>query len=228
MSGGTPIAEAIGHRFRDPVLLQQALTHRSHSQTHNERLEFMGDAVLGCAIAAELFRRHPDLPEGDLSRMRASLVSQSALADRAAAIRLHEHLRLGAGELNSGGLERPSILADAMEAVIGAVFLDAGYEAAAAVVARVFGPVMDGAPGRRQGKDPKTALQEWLQGRRRPLPEYRVLAVTGEAHRQQFEVECAIGPDGPCATGAGASRRSAEQAAAQAVLDQIQRRRGAA
>ncbi|MBI1396866.1 MAG: ribonuclease III [Betaproteobacteria bacterium] len=213
--------DALGHMFTSPALLHQALTHRSHSQPHNERLEFVGDAVLNCAIADALFRRFPNLTEGELSRVRARLVNQSSLAERAGDLRLGSFLLLGEGEVRSGGAARPSILADALEALIGAVFLDAGFDRARAVVLHLFDEVLSSLRADASYKDPKTALQEFLQGRKRPLPEYHVLAVTGEAHRQVFEVECVVPSLGARATGRGGSRRTAEQVAAEGLLRQL-------
>lgn len=217
-------AHALGHGFRNTALLQQALTHRSFGQPHNERLEFVGDAVLNCVIAAELFRRFGSVPEGDLSRLRAALVNQASLAERAQSIALSTHIRLGAGEINSGGDQRPSMLADALEALIGAVFLDGGYDEARAAILKLFGEALDVIDPVTFGKDPKTALQEWLQGNRRPLPEYRLLSTSGAAHRQQFLVECIVNGLDISTTGTGGSRRIAEQSAARAALDLIESR----
>lgn len=210
--------DRLGHRFSDAALLRQALTHRSHSQPHNERLEFIGDAVLNCVIAEALYLRLPGHPEGDLSRLRAKLVNQHSLEAQARALSLGPHLLLGEGELRSGGAERTSILADALEGLIGAVFLDAGFDAARSVVLRVFGPVLARPDVFEDAKDAKTALQEWLQARRKPLPEYRVLQVAGEAHRQQFVVECRVAAFGLERRGEGFSRRAAEQQAALEAL----------
>lgn len=209
---------ALGHAFARPALLEQALTHRSWGARHNERLEFVGDAVLNCVIAHELFLRFPELPEGDLSRARASLVNRDTLADVARRLDLGAAVRLGEGEQKSGGPERPSILADALEAVIGAVFLDAGFEAARAAVTRAFDDVLRDADPGSLGKDPKTRLQEWLQARRLPLPDYRVVEVAGEAHAQTFTAECAIPALELALQGSGSSRRAAEQAAAEAAF----------
>ena len=207
----------LGHAFARPDLLAQALTHRSHGARHNERLEFVGDAVLNCVIARALYDRFPDLPEGDLSRVRASLVNRDTLAEVARRLGLSAALRLGEGEQRSGGTERPSILADALEAVFGAVFLDAGFEAARATIEHAFDDVLRDADPDALGKDPKTRLQEWLQGRRLPVPGYRVVEVAGEAHAQTFTVECSIPSFAVTAQGSGTSRRAAEQAAAEAA-----------
>jgi ribonuclease-3 len=208
------IERGIGYRFREPGLLRQALTHRSHGAHHNERLEFLGDGVLNCIIAALLFDRFPRLTEGELSRLRASLVNQDSLFNVAQSLRLGESLQLGEGELRSGGFRRPSILADALEAVIGAVFLDGGFDAARDVVVGRFEPLVAGIDPHTQGKDPKTLLQEYLQGRRLALPKYVVVATRGEAHDQRFEVECVIEDLDIRCRGEGASRRAAEQGAA--------------
>ena len=210
---------AIGYRFNRPELLARALTHRSYGAEHNERLEFLGDSVVNCAVALELYRKFPDLTEGELSRLRASLVSQPSLAAIAAASGLGGYLRLGEGELKSGGAKRPSMLADAVEAVIGAAFLDGGFAAAQSIVGRLFGEPLQKIDPRTSGKDAKTLLQELLQSRRMPLPRYSVVTIHGEAHEQLFEVECEIEPLAIRCRGTGASRRSAEQEAARAAYD---------
>jgi ribonuclease-3 len=209
---------ALGHRFGNAELLRQALTHRSHSSPHNERLEFLGDAVLNCVVASLLYRRFGDLREGDLSRQRANLVRQEALAQVAQGLTLGDHLRLGEGELKSGGFRRPSILADALEAIIGAIFLDAGFDAARSVIERLLSPLLEQLDPSDSGKDPKTALQEFLQAQRQPLPQYALLTTRGEAHAQEFEIECTISSLGVRALGIGASRRAAEQGAAREAL----------
>jgi ribonuclease III len=214
MSDPEALVRTFGYRFHDPALLKRALTHRSYGAEHNERLEFLGDSVVNCAIALELFRRFPALDEGDLSRLRANLVSQESLAAIAREARLGERLLLGEGELKSGGFRRPSILADAVEAVVGAAFLDGGFAAAQAVVERLFAVPLAGIDPRASAKDPKTLLQELLQGRRLALPRYAVIATRGEAHEQLFEVECAIPELEIRSVGEGTSRRSAEQCAA--------------
>ena len=211
------LAVRLGHAFRRPELLVQALTHRSHGARHNERLEFLGDAVLNCVVARTLFERFPDQPEGDLSRVRAGLVNRDTLADVARRLELSDAIRVGEGELKSGGAERPSILADALEAIYGAVFLDGGFEAARGVIDRTFAEVLGNADPSALGKDPKTRLQEWLQGRRLPVPAYRIVTVEGEAHAQTFTAECAIVPLAIATLGQGTSRRVAEQAAAEAA-----------
>ncbi len=208
----------LGHSFRDPALLRRAITHRSHAADHNERLEFICDSLLNCVVAILLYERLPTLPEGDLSRLRAGLVNQSSLFEIAQALELGDELLLGEGELKSGGFRRPSILADGFEALLGAVFLDAGFEAVRRVVEALFAGRIDRAGEAPPAKDPKTTLQENLQGRRLPLPRYVVVTVGGEAHRQVFRVECRVDELGLSAAGEGSSRRAAEQQAAEAVL----------
>ncbi|MDA8447092.1 ribonuclease III [Paracidovorax valerianellae] len=212
------LQDRLQHAFSDPSLLQRAITHRSFSADHNERLEFLGDSVLSLSVSSLLYQRLRDLPEGDLSRVRANLVRQETLHELALRLKLSDVLRLGEGEAKSGGKLRPSILADALEALIGAVYLDAGYLQAEALVHRLFqgveiNPQMDAA-----AKDPKTALQEWLQGRKMKLPQYRVVGTVGAAHRQTFDVECEISELGLTERGIGGSRRAGEQAAAAAML----------
>jgi ribonuclease III len=215
------LERAIGYDFRNSDLLKQALTHRSHGALHNERLEFLGDAILNCAIAITLFDRFRGLREGELSRLRANLVRQETLYQLADAIALGDHLLLGEGELKSGGFRRPSILADALEAVFGAVFLDSGFGSAQAVIGRFYAPLLAELDPSKAGKDPKTALQEWLQSRRHPLPQYNLRATRGEAHAQEFEVECRVDDLGLVTVGSGASRRAAEQEAARRAIEQL-------
>ena len=206
------------HRFSDPSLLQRAVTHRSFSAEHNERLEFLGDSVLNLAVSTLLYRRLQAQSEGDLSRVRANLVKEDTLHQLAKGLRLDQVLHLGEGEARSGGHQRPSILADALEAVIGAVYLDAGYAVAEALVLRLYEAVEINPQMQAAAKDAKTALQEWLQGRKMQLPQYRVVGTAGVAHRQTFEVECAIAELALAQRGSGASRRAAEQSAAAAML----------
>ena len=206
------------HRFSDPSLLQRAVTHRSFSAEHNERLEFLGDSVLNLAVSTLLYRRLQAQSEGDLSRVRANLVKEGTLHRLAKDLRLDQVLHLGEGEARSGGHQRPSILADALEAVIGAVYLDAGYAVAEALVLRLYEAVEINPQMQAAAKDAKTALQEWLQGRKMQLPQYRVVGTAGVAHRQTFEVECAIAELALAQRGSGASRRAAEQSAASAML----------
>ena len=215
----------LGHTFADPDLARQALTHRSFGAPHNERLEFLGDSLLNCAVATLLYERFPRLPEGDLSRLRAALVNQRSLAEVAGALGLGEKLRLGEGELKSGGFRRPSILADALEALLGALFLDSGFEAVSKAVGLVLADKIEGAAQKPVDKDPKTALQEHLQGRGLALPRYSVQKTEGEAHEQTFVVECRVDDLALAATGTGASRRAAEQAAASQVLEQVEKKK---
>lgn len=212
------LQKRLQHRFAQPALLLQALTHRSFSADHNERLEFLGDSVLNLAVAHLLYERLNDLPEGDLSRVRASLVKQETLHQLALGLGLSGMLRLGEGELRSGGQKRPSILADALEAILGAVYLDAGYPTAQALVQRIFAHV-EITPAQAAAKDAKTELQEWLQARKMQLPIYRVVGTLGEAHRQTFDVECEVIDLQRSERGIGGSRRAGEQAAATAMLE---------
>jgi ribonuclease III len=209
--------ERLDYAFRQPDLIRQALTHRSYGVPNNERLEFVGDAVLNCVVALALYERFPQTPEGDLSRARASLVNRDTLAQLARRLDVGAAIRLGEGELKSGGADRTSILADALEAVFGAVFLDGGFDAARAVIDGVYADLLRGADPATLGKDPKTRLQEWLQARRLPVPEYAVAATSGEAHAQQFDVDCRIPSLSIATRGNGASRRAAEQDAAAAA-----------
>ncbi len=213
------LEHALGHAFGEPTLLRQALTHRSYGQPHNERLEFLGDSVLNCAMAALLFERFGKLDEGDLSRLRSNLVKQQALVDIAQRLTLSRHLLLGEGELRSGGMRRPSILGDTVEALIGAIFIDAGFDRAFAVIRGLYDPILKSVDPRTLGKDAKTLLQEHLQGKKLPLPVYAVVATHGAAHNQTFEVECAVPKLGIQVLGSGGSRRAAEQAAARLALD---------
>jgi len=218
-----PLQRKLGYSFVQASLLQQALTHRSHSAAHNERVEFLGDSVLNCCIALELYRRFGELKEGELSRLRASLVRQETLAGLAQQLELGTYLRLGEGELKSGGFRRPSILADCLEALFGAVFLDGGFDAAQVAIRGLYAPLLDHLDPHTLGKDPKTLLQELLQARRIALPQYAVIATKGAAHKQQFEVECHIPELAIRTTGFGASRRIAEQEAAQSAFEQVQK-----
>jgi ribonuclease-3 len=208
-----------GYPFSNPDLLRQALTHRSYGASHNERLEFLGDAVLNCIIAAELFRMFPQTAEGELSRLRASLVNQQSLYEIALQFELGAQLLLGEGEHKSGGVRRPSILADALEALIGAVFIDGGFDAARGLVLNLFDRQLKATDPLTLGKDAKTLLQEYLQARRIPLPQYSVIATAGGAHEQIFRVECVIPELDIRAQGEGPSRRSAEQAAARRAYE---------
>jgi len=217
------LRERLGYAFRNPDLLRGALTHRSFGASNNERLEFVGDAVLNCVVAASLYQRFPALAEGDLSRARAALVNQDMLARVARGAGLGNEIRLGEGEHKTGGAARPSILADAVEALLGAVYLDGGFEAARGVVQHVLGDRLESVGNKPVDKDPKTALQEHLQARGLALPRYAVQKTEGEAHDQTFIVECRVDDLGAAATGKGTSRRAAEQAAAEAVLAQLEK-----
>ncbi|HJV69373.1 ribonuclease III [Ideonella sp.] len=220
------LQQRLGHQFRRPDLLLRALTHRSFGAEHNERLEFLGDAVLNLAVSRLLFDRFGGSDEGDLTRVRAHLVREDSLHRLALALRLSEVLRLSEGEARGGGAQRPSILADAMEAVIGAVYLDGGADAAHALVGRLFGEIIASAGVESWRKDAKTELQEWLQARKLAVPSYRIVATRGQAHAQTFEVEASVPALERSARGEGKSRRAAEQEAAQALLDQLLRAEG--
>ena len=217
------IEERVGYRFQKPELLRQALTHRSHGNVHNERLEFLGDSVLNCVIAAELFDRFPTLKEGELSRLRANLVRQESLHQIAQRLSLGQFLSLGDGEQKSGGSARPSILADALEAVIGAIFIDGGFGQAHAVTARLYQDALSDLDSNSPGKDAKTLLQELMQSRHIALPRYVVVSTEGAAHSQQFEVECVIDSLAVRTTGSGTSRRAAEQVAALLAFEQVRK-----
>jgi ribonuclease III len=217
------LQQRLGYQFEHTELLTRALTHRSVGAEHNERLEFLGDSVLNLAVSRLLFDRFGGSDEGDLTRVRAHLVREDSLHRLALALRLPEALRLSEGEARGGGAQRPSILADAMEAVIGAVYLDGGAEAAQALVTRLLGEVIAGTGIDNWGKDAKTELQEWLQARKLAVPTYRIVATRGQAHAQTFEVECSVPALDRAARGEGRSRRAAEQEAAQALLDDLQR-----
>jgi len=213
------LARVLGHEFARPELLEQALTHRSVGPNNNERLEFLGDALIGLLIAEALGHRFPEADEGTLSRLRASLVKRESLAKLARGIELGDYMRLGAGELRTGGHARDSILADALEAVLGAVYLDGGFAVANTVVAKLFAERLEQTSIDRSGKDPKTRLQEFLQAHKRPLPGYTVITIEGDQHAQSFTVVCALGDADLTTRGTGTSRRRAEQAAAEAMLE---------
>ena len=216
------LQQRLGHMFRNAALLQQALTHRSHSSLHNERLEFLGDSVLNCVVASLLFERYSKIDEGDLSRLRANLVKQQSLYEIAQRLELSQCLRLGEGELKSGGFRRPSILADTLEALFGAVFLDAGFDAARDVIRAMYVPILQSVDPKTLGKDAKTLLQEYLQGKKIALPQYNVVATHGAAHNQEFEVECLVPKLDIQVFGTGGSRRAGEQAAAKLALEAVQ------
>lgn len=211
----------MGHSFKNVSLLEQALTHRSHSSVHNERIEFLGDSILNCAVASLLYKRYADIDEGDLSRVRANLVKQQALFEIAQNLGLSHFLRLGEGELKSGGFRRPSILADTLEALFGAIYLDAGFDAARDVICALYNPILDTVDLATLGKDAKTLLQEFLQGKKIALPQYNVVATHGAAHSQEFEVECLVPKLDIQVFGTGASRRAGEQAAAKLALEAV-------
>lgn len=212
----------LGHTFKNTALLQQALTHRSHSSLHNERLEFLGDSILNCAVASLLFERYSKIDEGDLSRLRANLVKQQSLYEIAQRLELSQFLRLGEGELKSGGFRRPSILADTLEALFGAIFLDAEFNAARDVIRALYIPILDSVDPKTLGKDAKTLLQEYLQGKKIALPQYNVVATHGAAHNQEFEIECLVPKLDIQVFGTGGSRRAGEQAAAKLALEAVQ------
>jgi ribonuclease-3 len=212
----------IPYRFKDPSLLEQALTHRSLGAANYERLEFLGDSVLSLVIASRLYELRPEAPEGDLSRMRARLVRGSTLATLAADLDLGKYLILGEGELKSGAFRRSSILADALEALLGAIFLDGGYPACREVISALFDPLIEDLPEADQLKDAKTRLQEWLQARGRPLPQYALEREEGADHAKQFHVSCRVADERIVALGSGSSRRKAEQEAAEQALSELQ------
>jgi ribonuclease-3 len=216
------LEERLFYRFSHIGLLEQALTHRSHGAVHNERLEFLGDAVLNNTVAQLLYHKYARLDEGDLSRLRSNLVKQSSLAEIAESLDLSHYLRLGEGERKSGGFRRPSILADTMEAIFGAAFVDGGFDAAHGLIARLFEPVLKTMDPKTLGKDSKTLLQEYLQGKGLPLPVYTVVETRGAAHNQEFEVECVIAKLDVSLRGNGRSRRAAEQSAAKLALEAAQ------
>ncbi len=217
------LQQRLQHHFANAEHLSRALTHRSFSADHNERLEFLGDAVLNLSVADLLYEQLSQLPEGDLSRVRANLVKQDTLHQLSVQLGLPDLVRLGEGEMRSGGKKRPSILADALEAVIGAVYLDGGYGASQALVRRLFRAVEINPTMAAIGKDPKTELQEWLQGRKMRLPVYRVVGTLGAAHQQSFDVECEIAAMNLSERGIGGSRRAGEQAAAAAMLQTLRK-----
>jgi len=216
------LSRSLGYRFQDPGLLQAAVTHRSAGSDNNERLEFLGDAVLGYVIAEWLYTLFPEASEGQLSRLRASLVKKETLAGIARELKVGDYLRLGSGELKSGGFRRDSILADALEAILGGIVMDSGLEACRTGILHLFADRVSGLSASDELKDPKTRLQEHLQSRKLDLPDYEVMQVSGQAHNQQFVVECRIKGVQQPGRGAGSSRRRAEQAAAENILAQLQ------
>ena len=214
------LSKSLGYRFEDASLFEQALRHRSAQGTSNERLEYLGDAVLDVVVSEALYHALPDSPEGDLSRLRASIVRDTSLAELAGQLGLGEYLILGAGERKAGGHRRESILADALEALFGAVYLDSGFESAAAFIRRAFGDRLESFPDPEGLRDPKTRLQEWLQARGQALPDYELVNVSGKAHQQRFEVHCTI-PGQDVTIGNGSSRRTAEQQSAERMLARL-------
>jgi len=215
------LARSLGYRFKDPGLLDAAVTHRSAGSGNNERLEFLGDAVLGHVVAEWLYGAYPDASEGQLSRLRATLVKRETLAAIARSLELGEYLRLGSGELKSGGFRRDSILADALEAVLGGILLDGGFETCRECIHRLFAGRLDRLSEADELKDPKTRLQEYLQARKIALPVYAMTRISGKAHHQEFVVECRIDELETVTTGSGGSRRKAEQSAADSMLEQL-------
>jgi len=215
------LASKLGYRFKAPALLTQALTHRSFSGNNNERLEFLGDGALNFIIANQLYQRFPKLPEGDLSRLRAALVKEATLSEIAFSLNIGDALKLGEGELKSAGWRRPSILADALEAIIGAVYVDGGFLAAEALVLKLYEERLAIIDPKIIDKDAKSQLQEYLQGKKMNLPDYNVVSIEGEAHAQTFKMECVIEKLKITAVGEGSSRRVAEQQAAQLALEKI-------
>ena len=225
MSLDSLINKGLGYQFKTPALLLQALTHRSFSGNNNERLEFLGDSVLNFIIAHQLYLRFPKLPEGDLSRLRAQLVKESSLAEIAFNLNLGDALKLGEGELKSAGWRRPSILADALEAIIGAVYIDGGFLETELLVLKLYAEKLENIDPKSIDKDAKSQLQEYLQGKKIDLPDYNVLAIEGEAHAQTFRMQCVINKLNITSVGEGSSRRIAEQQAAQLALELIVKKR---
>ncbi|MEM7432809.1 MAG: ribonuclease III [Pseudomonadota bacterium] len=221
MDSASWLQATLGYSFNNPDLLEQALTHRSAGAHNNERLEFLGDAVLDFVVSAAVYEARNRADEGDLSRLRASLVRDKSLASLARGLGIGEQLRLGPGERKSGGHRRDSIVADALEALFGAIYLDSGFDAARDAILKVYAERLADLPDADSLRDPKTRLQEWLQARRRALPDYDLLKVSGEAHNQTFEVACRVDGE-PTTTAKGSSRRSAEQTAARAMLEQLE------
>ncbi|HHH43330.1 MAG TPA: ribonuclease III [Gammaproteobacteria bacterium] len=216
------LGRSLGYRFQDAGLLQSAVTHRSAGSGNNERLEFLGDAVLGFVVAEWLYTLFPQASEGQLSRLRASLVKKETLAGIARELNIGDYLRLGSGELKSGGFRRDSILADALEAILGGIVMDSGFEACRSTIHHLFADRVGRLSAGDELKDPKTRLQEYLQSRKLALPEYEVVDVSGQAHRQQFVVECRVTDVQQSVRGTGSSRRRAEQTAAETMLAQLQ------
>ena len=215
------LLEKLAYSFNDIELLNEALTHRSYATKNNERLEFLGDGILNFVIAHELFKQYPDVQEGDLSRLRATLVNKESLAEIAGQLNLGEVILLGTGELKSGGFRRPSILADTVESILGAVYIDGGFESCRDLIVRLYAKRLASPTDLQSLKDPKTRLQELLQSRRFSLPEYRVVNITGQAHSQIFHVRCSIDKMNIKVDGEGKSRRKAEQDAAEKAISKV-------
>lgn len=213
--------ERLGYFFKRPELLRESLTHRSHSAPHNERLEFLGDAILNCVVAALIYKHFPEVPEGHMSRLRASMVNQQALSEQALNLHMEKIIRLGEGEIRSGGNRRPSILADAFEAVLGAIYIDCDYAQVEKVITTLYATQFEGVDLKSQGKDPKTLLQEFLQSQKLALPEYTVVMTSGKAHKQWFKVECLLPAFNIRTLGEGTSRRNAEQIAAKLAYEEV-------
>ncbi len=221
IAGYEKLSRILGYEFQDRGLLEVALTHRSASSDNNERLEFLGDAVLGSVIAEQLYRRFPDAAEGELSRLRATLVRKETLAEVARSLELGSFLRLGSGEMKSGGSRRDSILADALESIIAAIYLDRGMESCHGFILKIYDERMINLSNEEVLKDPKTRLQEYMQANRMELPNYEIVEVSGKDHAQIFSVECQATGMGRTSTGKGSSRRRAEQSAAQSMLEEL-------
>ena len=215
------LSAKLSYKFTSLHLLAQALTHRSYSANNNERLEFLGDGVLNFIVAHQLYSRFPDLPEGDLSRLRAQLVREETLATIAVELNIGEQLKLGEGEVKSGGWKRPSVLSDALEAIFGAAYLDGGFAAAEIIVLQLYSDLLQKIDPKLIGKDAKSLLQEYLQGKKIELPNYEVMEIIGEAHAQTFKVSCDIARLNITTNGTGSSRRNAEQQAAEAAFELI-------
>ncbi|HEB82048.1 MAG TPA: ribonuclease III [Gammaproteobacteria bacterium] len=217
------LLKKLDYSFNDISLLHEALTHRSFAARNNERLEFLGDGILNFVIADELFKRYSDVQEGDLSRLRANLVNKESLADIACDLQLGDVIQLGSGELKSGGFRRPSILADAVESILGAVYCDGGFEACRSLIVRLYSDKLASPTDLQSLKDPKTRLQELLQSRKYPLPAYKVSNISGRAHAQVFHVQCSIDKLGIEVEGEGKSRRKAEQVAAEKAIGKVEK-----
>lgn len=215
----TWLEKTLHYRFQNAELFQQALTHRSATNRNNERLEFLGDAVLDFVVSGAVYRAYPEAAEGDLSKLRAALVKDVTLAQLASEMGLGEHLILGSGEQKTGGHRRESILADALEAIFGAVFLDSGFDAAKQLIDQVYEQRYRNLPDIKDLRDPKTRLQEWLQARKMELPNYELVEVSGKDHKQRFSVTCTVVEKSAASTGESTTRRKAEQKAARKMME---------